>query len=225
MLREWLRAISGLFRRGQRTHSVRKPAESSFALPGVHDPGVRVSVHAIDTLHGHSAGGGFGEIMDYVIGFVVIGLVILGGRYWMQRNTGGPAVAPWHAPANPPSGRVGSRWSLSTPKPLPSRDTRTPRLSENNPNPLPEPDSPPVVTHIVPAQYTGLARAANFHGKVFVIVTVGADGIPRKIEPSTRLPFDLEAPIRAAIMQWRFRPGQLHGQTIETRTVVDVPFR
>jgi protein TonB len=82
-----------------------------------------------------------------------------------------------------------------------------------------------VPTHIEPAAYTDEAQKAGFHGTVAVIVSVDAQGVPEKMQPTEPIPYGLDRTVSQAIRQWRFRPASEHGVPIASQTVVYVPFR
>ncbi len=85
-------------------------------------------------------------------------------------------------------------------------------------------ESPPRPLRLDPAEYTPTARYARFRGKIFVIVTVDAQGKVTNVEFATPTAFDLDAGIRMAARRWRFKPAVLDGEAVEGRTLVQVPF-
>ena len=85
-------------------------------------------------------------------------------------------------------------------------------------------ESPPRPVRIDPVEYTPEARYARFRGKVVVLVTVDRQGGVANIEFPTPLAFDLDTRVRDAARNWRFKPATRAGKTVESRTLVQVPF-
>lgn len=83
--------------------------------------------------------------------------------------------------------------------------------------------APRAITQEPPA-YPIELRSAKIQGSVTVEFIVAKDGTvhePRIIR-STHAGF--EEPVLAAIVLWRFEPGRLRGQPVNTRAQIDVPF-
>lgn len=172
------------------------------------------------------------DIFDYLLGFLIIGLLVLGGTLWTSRNAKSTESED-HWLLSPPS------WMRSNPSDESVSPARAPSLPALSVTPkteatpqrsggedLPVAQVPPTPTRIVPADYTEEARNAGFHGKVFVTVFVDALGVPEKMEPTSPIPFGLERTIRPAILQWRFEPALTRRRVaVASKTVVEVPFR
>jgi len=75
------------------------------------------------------------------------------------------------------------------------------------------------------ASYTEQARNAGFRGKVMVAVTIAPDGTPVDIGFPTPVPFDLDGPASEAVRRSRFSPAIRGGKAIESRILIEVPFR
>ncbi len=160
------------------------------------------------------------DFFDYLLGFLIVGLVSLGGMLLTSNNAKKSPGTGWQLPS-PPS------WTRSGPALTIESGSQSPRRKKHQRgvNDIPTPDTLPAPTLIVPATYTDLALHAGFHGKVFVIVIVDEMGVPEKIEPTGPIPFGLELPIGEAVLQWRFQPAMLMGEPVPGKTVVEVPFR
>ena len=86
-------------------------------------------------------------------------------------------------------------------------------------------DTGPRALRIGPAEYTPSARYARFQGKVFVIATVNTQGKVIQVEFAAPTAFDLDVAVREAAQGWLFKPAIRNGQKVESRTLVQVPFR
>jgi protein TonB len=71
--------------------------------------------------------------------------------------------------------------------------------------------------------YPPEARAANVHGRVEVLATIGKDGVPRDLRITRGQP-QLAAAASAAISRWRYRPAMLDGQPEESLIAITVNF-
>ena len=181
--------------------------------PKAHPSGVTVHVGVLPSpKEGVRRQRGAGrDYWDYLVACLVIGAVFLAGRYWL-------------AQASKPEGAPPGSLSESFSKLFPFRKPpATPVVHANTAERFPQPDTAPVATSIVPAAYTQQARYAGFQGKVFVTVLVDERGVPFQVEPTGPIPFDLEIPVRDAVLHWRFSPALVAGKPVESRTVVEVP--
>ena len=225
MLVERLRNLL-LFARRRKTSAATRADDAGIlptgGLPGSSAVTVHVSTLGDDAPTRIRAG--FGDILDYLIGFVIIAVISYYASGW---KLFAPSETPTHPAA--PSASSGSkpaeadRWpawlrSLADAvAPTPERDPKA--------NLVAHPDTPPLPTQIVPVSYTAEARNAGFHARVLVTVYVDSNGVPRLMEPAVPIPYGLEQPIRQAVLQWRFRPAFAKGAPVASKTVVNVPFR
>jgi TonB family protein len=86
-------------------------------------------------------------------------------------------------------------------------------------------DVPPRPLRIDPAEYTPTARYAGFRGKVFVVVRVDPQGQVTGVEFTAPTAYDLDEPVREVARRWRFKPALRDGETVESRILVQVPFK
>ncbi len=86
-------------------------------------------------------------------------------------------------------------------------------------------DAGPQPLKIEPAEYTASARSARFQGKIFVVVTVNPQGRVIHVDFTAPTAFDLDRAVREAAQRWLFKPAIRDGQIVESRTLVQVPFR
>ncbi len=227
MLQERLRGLLGFWRRRRSPE-----ASSQVELPQAEMPPLNlhgshatvVSVHTgilpAEPPPGRRVRNFRSDYWDYLLGFVVIALVFMGGRYWMERGLESaatdqrPTSTFWMLPQ-----RLSER--LRAPAPV----AQDGQASGINLDVVPNPDIAAQPTRQVYALYNQQALRAGFRGKVFVTVIVNEQGVPVKVEATSPIPFDLEVPVRNAVLQWRFRPAYKGGQPVQSRTVVEVPFR
>src|SRR5262249_55485146 len=83
----------------------------------------------------------------------------------------------------------------------------------------------PQAGRIDPVEYTPAAPRPGFSGKIFVVVTVNTQGKVIHVEFTAPTAFDLDLVVREAAQRWLFKPAVRNGQTVESRTLVQVPFR
>lgn len=222
---EWLRNLL-FFGRRRKTSAATRPDDAGILPTGGLPGSSAVTVH-ISTLGDDAPTrirAGFGDILDYLIGFVIIALVSYYASGW---KLFGPSEIVPHpaAPSASSSSKPAEayRWPawlqslVDAVAPTPERDPKA--------NLVAHPDTPPLPTQIVPASYTAAARSAGFHARVLVTIYVDSNGVPELMEPVAPIPYGLEQPIRQAVLQWRFRPAFVKGAPVATKTVVDVPFR
>jgi TonB family protein len=86
-------------------------------------------------------------------------------------------------------------------------------------------DVGPRVVQMDPARYTPAARTAGFRGKVFVVLTIDRQGNVKNLRFTGPMAFDLDTAVRRAASAWRFRPAKRDGESVEGKTLVEVPFR
>jgi len=85
----------------------------------------------------------------------------------------------------------------------------------------------PVVLHRVEPEYPRLARISGVEGLVILEAVVRKDGSVGEVTvlmaPEGKLGFDREAV--AALRQWRFRPGEMHGRPVDVIMTLTIKFR
>jgi len=170
--------------------------------------GVRVRIYSVSSNRAAKGPAKNADMFDFILGFLVIGVLVIGGTLWNARL--GMLANPLRHGANTETSTSHPAWLRET-----ARDSNTES----------DVDSPPSATRVVPASYTDEARSAGFHGRVFATVHVDAKGAPVSVQSESPLPFGLDNPVRAAVLQWRFRPALSHGVAVAGKTVVEVPFR
>ncbi len=74
-------------------------------------------------------------------------------------------------------------------------------------------------------EYSEEARKAKYQGTVVLWLVVGADGKPHEIKVQRSLGMGLDEKAREAVMQWRFEPAKLNGQSVPVQINVEVNFR
>jgi hypothetical protein len=176
-----------------------------------------MNVPALGSLGARRIVRGSSDLLDYLVGILIIGLLVLGGTLWTSRH--GEVVGP---PPQFPSSRSWLQWD-------PTRQAfEWPRRAGGQGTDATQeiliPEETPWPLRVVPAYYTEQALNAGFHGRVFVTIFVDALGTPQEIEPTSPIPFGLELPVRQAILQWRFQPALSRGVAVASKTVVEVPF-
>jgi len=222
MLRDRFREFFSLWRRRERNADAR--AEIPAVWPPIRLPkeprgGAGMPAHTLGTLRARRSAGGSADVFDYLLGFLFIGLLVLGGTLWTSKHGDLAGSGPqFPSPAE---------WMRRGPTVGTLRAFQWPwhARGQGTVQDIPVPEEPPIAIRVVPAYYTEEARNAGFHGKVFVAIFVDALGAPQGIEPTSPIPFGLELPIRKAIVQWRFQPALTRGIAVASKTVVEVPFR
>lgn len=214
MLERWLRYLRRLLLLQRNAPEETRPASHA---------GITIRISNLSSLSGRNVRNRAWDLADILFGFVIIGLAILGARYWMKGSKEPPAPPAWETSASPSLNPPGAPLGFEAP-PVSRDKPNPPQARENIPSDAPIPDSPPAVIRAVPARYTNQARNAGYRGKLSVVVVVNAQGEPVKMEPTGPIPFDLAKPAWEAILAWRFRPAILSGKPVEGRTLVEVPF-
>jgi hypothetical protein len=228
MLRNSFREFFSLSRRRKR-----KAYERAQEIPAIFPPirprkePIRAAVHiqALSSVRSRKVAGESAGILDYVLGFLFIGFLVLGGTLWTSKH-GELAGSAWQSFAAANWWRHDSNGGTISSREL-ERVRATPSAQEpDTGEKVPVLEAAPSPKLVIPATYTDEARNAGYHGRVFVTVFVDALGVPEKIEPTSPIPFGLERPIRQAILQWRFKPALTRGNVaVASKTVVEVPFR
>jgi hypothetical protein len=217
MLRVRLRELIVYFRRRKPKVEARQtPAVSPSIILPKEPGGVTVRIYLVRSVHSPKGSARDADLFDFLLGFLVIGMLVVGGTLWNSRlgkltEALGSGSTSGHASLRPLSARETARNNAPT--------------HGANTEETPDPDTPPSVTRVVPASYTEEARNAGFHGKVFVTVYVDDLGLPEGVDATSPIPFDLERTIRPAVFQWRFRPALSHGVAVAGTKLVEVPFR
>lgn len=75
-----------------------------------------------------------------------------------------------------------------------------------------------------PPDYSGVARAAGFSGKVVLSVVVNTDGKAESIYVLQAAPFGLTAKATDAVKHWRFDPARIDHIPVPARTEVEMGF-
>lgn len=87
--------------------------------------------------------------------------------------------------------------------------------------------SPPVVLEKITPDYPRLAEIAGVEGLVILEAVIRKDGTVGQVTvlktPPGKLGFDRVAV--AALRQWRFRPGEMHGRPVDVIMTLTVKFR
>ena len=76
----------------------------------------------------------------------------------------------------------------------------------------------------VPPSYPDRARETGVDGTVWIRARVGSDGRATEARVSGKSIPMLDEAAKAAVMQWRFRPGRVAGQNVSTWTLVPIRF-
>jgi hypothetical protein len=216
MLRVRLRELFVYLRRLKPKVEARQtPAVSPSVILPKEPGGVTVRIYSVPSVRLPKGSARDTDLFDFVLGFLVIGMLVVGGTLWNSRlgnltEALGTGSSSGHASWRPLSFRETARDTA----PTHGADTEE----------TPGPDTPPSVTRVVPASYTEAARNAGFDGKVFVTVYVDAAGLPEGVDATSPIPFGLERTVRPAVFQWRFRPALSHGVAVAGTTLVEVPF-
>ena len=89
---------------------------------------------------------------------------------------------------------------------------------------LPEGAVPPVAEKKPEPDYTTEARADNVKGTVILRVTVGEDGVPRRVTIRQPLGYGLDKSTADALAHWQFRPGLVAGKPAAMEVIVSQQF-
>jgi TonB family protein len=84
--------------------------------------------------------------------------------------------------------------------------------------------SMPAATHIVEPQYSVEALNANLHGSCLLLVVIGADGRPRKVDVVRSLGLGLDQKAVEAVEQWTFEPATIEGNPVPVEVNVEAYF-
>lgn len=83
----------------------------------------------------------------------------------------------------------------------------------------------PVPVEIPRACYTEEARQARVEGDVLLNADIYPDGLPHSIRLKRSLEPGLDASAIETVKQWRFKPGEKHGQPVIAPVSIIVNFR
>jgi TonB family protein len=83
----------------------------------------------------------------------------------------------------------------------------------------------PVVTFRVDPKYTKEAHAHKIEGTVRLSVVIGTDGLAHDINVLKPLGSGLDEKAVEAVQKWRFRPGMMDGEPVDSKAQVEVNFR
>ena len=177
--------------------------------------------------------------VDFIVFAALLGLVWAATNFWKAPGplrdkiegtstiTRAPSGSSYssEAPSNSARGPAGSSSvAKSRPEKVERGPAEDPQSSSVRADVV-NPDVGAKVISMATASYTPQARAAQFHGKIYVTVSIAPDGTPRDIQFPAPVPFDLEDPAVDAVRRSRFAPATHNGQPVESRTVIEVPFR
>jgi TonB family protein len=84
--------------------------------------------------------------------------------------------------------------------------------------------APVLISRCTP-RYTEEARRAKLEGAVVLYIEVGPDGLAHSIKVTRPLGMGLDESAVEAAKQWRFKPGEKHGEPVTTPVMFDVNFR
>lgn len=87
------------------------------------------------------------------------------------------------------------------------------------------PETAPVPTHRVDAQYTPEERAAGIEGEVWISAMIDEQGVPANLKVTRSLHPRLDAQALAAAAQWRFKPGTRDQHPITMQVTLAISFR
>ena len=85
--------------------------------------------------------------------------------------------------------------------------------------------SAPELVYKVDPEYSEQARKSKYQGTVVLNLVVQRDGTVRDIRVLSSLGMGLDEKAIDAVKQWRFRPGQKNGQSVDVSAVIEVTFR
>jgi TonB family protein len=84
--------------------------------------------------------------------------------------------------------------------------------------------TPPVLTHVVQAEYTQEARRARFQGLCIVHLTVDEHGIPQNVHVARPIGMGLDGSAIEAVQQERFKPAMRGGRPVAFTFPMEVSF-
>lgn len=76
----------------------------------------------------------------------------------------------------------------------------------------------------IPPAYPVLAKRARIEGTVRLQAFIGKDGIVQKVEVVSGHAVLAQAAVEA-VQQWRYKPTELNGESVEVVTNIDVVFK
>jgi TonB family protein len=85
--------------------------------------------------------------------------------------------------------------------------------------------SAPQVVFKVDPEYSEQARKAKYQGTVVLNLVVQKDGSVRDIKILQPLGLGLDEKAIEAVKQWRFKPGQRNGESVDVAAIIEVTFR
>jgi TonB family protein len=83
----------------------------------------------------------------------------------------------------------------------------------------------PTLVYKVEPQYSEEARSAKLQGTVLLKVVIDVDGLAKNIEVVNGQGLGLDEQAVAAIMQWKFNPGQKDGVAVPVLAQIEVNFK
>lgn len=83
----------------------------------------------------------------------------------------------------------------------------------------------PVLISKCAPRYTEEARRAKLEGVVVLYVEVNPDGVAQSIKVTRPLGMGLDGNAVEAVKQWRFKPGEKHGEPVTAPATVEVNFQ
>ena len=86
-------------------------------------------------------------------------------------------------------------------------------------------DGRPTIIAKCKARYTEEARGSKVEGDVMLTAEIQPDGRAHSIAIKRSLGSGLDETVVEALKQWRFKPGEKHGEPATTEIVVVVNFR
>lgn len=84
--------------------------------------------------------------------------------------------------------------------------------------------APVVISHQEPA-YTQQAKDAHVEGQVMLSIVVDNQGVPTQITVTKSLEPSLDASAVTAVEGWRFKPGMKDGQPVPVKATLVVNFK
>ncbi|MGB8258955.1 MAG: energy transducer TonB [Terracidiphilus sp.] len=86
-------------------------------------------------------------------------------------------------------------------------------------------DKPPIVTHMVNAEYSEDARRRKIQGVVMVSALVSTEGVPTDLRVERSLGYGLDESALGCVSQYEFKPATKDGVPVAARITVEVNFR
>ena len=84
---------------------------------------------------------------------------------------------------------------------------------------------PPIVLTRCTPRYTDEARRAKLEGTVILSVEIDAEGHAHPIQVKQSLGMGLDETAADAVAQWRFKPGEKHGELVVTPATIHIIFK